>query len=73
MRIMSYYWQPASSQQPTRQDARQYYLYHAALSDHFERQKIIYASNSAAYYRFAELEHFHKSRAYYYKGFFPAI
>lgn len=45
---------------------------HAALSEHYARQKMANAGNSNAYYRFAELEYFHKSRAMRYKSFFMA-
>lgn len=45
---------------------------HAALSEHYARQKIMNASNSQAYYKYAELEYFHKSRALHYKAFFMA-
>ena len=45
---------------------------HAALSEHYARQKMANASNSNLYYRFAELEYFHKSRALHYKSFFMA-
>ncbi|MCX7708804.1 MAG: hypothetical protein N2484_03025 [Clostridia bacterium] len=45
---------------------------HAALSEHYARQKMANAGNSQLYYRFAELEYFHKSRAMHYKGFFHA-
>lgn len=60
-------------QQSTIQSAQQNYLQHAALADHYERQRMINASNSIAYYRYAELQYFHKSRAYFFKGQFSAI
>jgi hypothetical protein len=45
---------------------------HAALSEHYARQKMVNASNSQAYYKYAELEYFHKSRALHYKAYFMA-
>jgi hypothetical protein len=57
-------------------DSQEYYKQkfqeHAALSEHYARQKMANASNAQAYYRYAELEYFHKSRALHYKGFFMA-
>lgn len=49
------------------------FLENAALSEHYARQKIINASNSDLYYRYASLEYYYKSLALYYKGFFSAI
>lgn len=49
------------------------FLKAAALSLHYERQKIINASNSQMYYYYAALEQYYKSLAIYYKGFFSAI
>lgn len=45
---------------------------HAALSEHYARQKMANAGNSQAYYKYAEMEYFHKSRALHYKGYFMA-
>jgi len=52
--------------------ARQHYLQHAALADHYERLKMASADDHAAYYRYAELQYFHKSRAFHFKGYFSA-
>jgi hypothetical protein len=60
-------------QQSMIQSAQQNYLHHAALADHYERQRMINASNSIEYYRYAELQYFHKSRAFFFKGQFSAI
>lgn len=51
---------------------QQKFLEHAAFSEHYTRLKIANATNSQEYYRYAELEYFHKSRALYYKGLFSA-
>jgi hypothetical protein len=51
---------------------KQRFLAHAALSEHYARQKYANASNDRLYYQFAELEYYHKSRALHYKGFFAA-
>ncbi|MDF2943486.1 MAG: hypothetical protein K0S01_2344 [Herbinix sp.] len=51
---------------------QQKFLEHAAFSEHFARQKMANASDDKAYYQYAELEYFHKSRALHYKGLFSA-
>lgn len=51
---------------------QQKFLEHAAFAEHFARLKMANASNSQEYYKYAELEYFHKSRALHYKGFFKA-
>ena len=51
---------------------QQKFLEHAAFSEHFARLKMANAANPQEYYRFAELEYFHKSRALHYKGLFSA-
>jgi len=51
---------------------QQKFLEHAAFSEHYSRLKMANAGNSQEYYRYAELEYFHKSRALHYKGFFHA-
>lgn len=52
--------------------AQQNFLKHAALAEHYERLKIASADDSAAYYRYAELQYYHKSRAIHFKGYFSA-
>lgn len=52
--------------------AQQKYVEHSSLSDHFERLKTVYANNPQWYYKYAELQYFHKSRAFYYRNFFMA-
>ncbi|WP_408008986.1 hypothetical protein ACJROX_01185 [Pseudalkalibacillus sp. A8] len=60
-------------QQPNSvQEAQQSFLRHAALAEHYERHKMAYANNSTMYYKYAELQYFHKSRALYFKSFFSA-
>ncbi len=60
-------------QQPNSvQEAQQNFFQHTALAEHYERQRMAYASNSAMYYKYAELQYFHKSRALYFKSFFSA-
>jgi hypothetical protein len=54
------------------QTAQQQYLIHSALSGHYERLKMANANNPAAYYKYGELQYYHKSRAYYYRQFFMA-
>ncbi|MEW9670542.1 hypothetical protein [Ammoniphilus sp. 3BR4] len=56
----------------TVQVAQQNFLKHAALAEHYERLKIANAGNSTAYYRYAELQYYHKSRAIHFKGYFSA-
>lgn len=51
---------------------QQKFLQHAAFSEHFARLKMANAGNSQEYYKYAELEYFHKSRALHYKGLFTA-
>lgn len=51
---------------------QQKFLEHAAFSEHFARLKMANAGNDQEYYRYAELEYFHKSRALHYKGLFMA-
>ncbi|MDF2589823.1 MAG: hypothetical protein K0S41_3664 [Anaerocolumna sp.] len=51
---------------------KQKFLQHAALSEHYARQKQANAGDSMLYYQFAELEYYHKSRALHYKAFFAA-
>lgn len=59
-------------QQYTIPFAQQSYLQHSALTDHYERLKMSSAGNSTAYYHYAELQYFHKSRAIHFKGYFSA-
>lgn len=49
------------------------FLKSAALSLHYERQKIINANNSQQYYYYAALEQYYKALSIYYKGFFSAL
>lgn len=51
---------------------QQKFLEHAAFSEHYARVKMANASNHDLYYKYAELEYFHKSRALHYKGLFSA-
>jgi hypothetical protein len=51
---------------------QQKFLEHEAFAEHYKRQKMANAGNDTAYYQFAELEYFHKSRALHYKGLFSA-
>ncbi|WP_221569068.1 hypothetical protein [Alkalihalobacillus sp. TS-13] len=69
---MDHYRQMQSQQPKSVQEAQQQFLKHAALAEHYERHKIAYAGNSTAYYKYAELQYFHKSRALYFKSFFSA-
>lgn len=64
--------QPPYDQVYTIQVAQQFFLKHAALAEHYERLKIANANNDSAYYRYAELQYYHKSRAMHFKGFFSA-
>lgn len=50
----------------------QKFLEHAAFSEHYARLKMANANNHHLYYRYAELEYYHKSRALHYKGLFSA-
>ena len=52
--------------------AQHNFLKHAALAEHYKRLKIANAGNSSAYYRYAELQYFHKARALHFKGYFSA-
>lgn len=49
------------------------FLKSAALSLHYERQKIINANNPQQYYYYAALEQYYKALAVYCKGFFSAV
>ena len=51
---------------------QQKFLEHAAYAEHFARLKAANAANSFDYYRYAELEYFHRSRALHFKGLFKA-
>jgi hypothetical protein len=57
----------------TVQVAQQNFLKHAALAEHYERLKMANASNDSAYYRYAELQYYHKSMALHFKAFFSAM
>ncbi|MEX2415803.1 MAG: hypothetical protein WD424_06640 [Paenibacillaceae bacterium] len=69
---MNQYRQMPYDQAYTTQFAQQNFLKYAALAEHYERLKIANASNSVAYYHYAELQYFHKSRAIHFKGYFSA-
>lgn len=51
---------------------QQEFLENAAFSEHYARLKMENAGNHEAYYRYAELEYYHKSRALHFKGLFSA-
>ncbi|HWT77121.1 MAG TPA: hypothetical protein VN258_20665 [Mobilitalea sp.] len=51
---------------------QQLFLQHEAFAEHYARQKMANAANDTAYYQYAELEYYHKSRALHYKGLFSA-
>jgi hypothetical protein len=51
---------------------QQKFLEHASFALHYERQKIISANNAEEYYKYAELENYHKTQAIHYKGLFSA-
>lgn len=51
---------------------QQKFLEHAPFAEHYARMKIVNASNHNLYYRYAELEYFHRSKANHYKGLFSA-
>lgn len=51
---------------------QQMFLEHAAFAAHFERLKTANAANDVDYYMYAELEYYHRSRAFHYKGLFSA-
>lgn len=63
---------PLSQQNQAQIVAQQNFLKHAALDLHYERQKMANANNHELYYRYAELQYYHKSRAFYYKSYFSA-
>ncbi|RKD28859.1 hypothetical protein BET03_07175 [Thermohalobacter berrensis] len=48
------------------------FLQHAAFSEHYARMKMANADKHDLYYKYAELEYYHKSRAIHYKGLFSA-
>lgn len=54
------------------QIAQQQYLAHSSLSEHCERLKMANANNPMLYYKYGELQYYHKSRAFYYRAFFMA-
>jgi hypothetical protein len=66
------YGQMMNTQQMPVQQAQQEFLRHAALAEHYERLKMAHAGNDQAFYKYAELQYFHKSRAHHYKGQFSA-
>lgn len=60
-------------QRLTDKKAKHEFFRHAALAEHYERFKMASANNAHEYYRYAELQHYHISRAYFYKSHFSAI
>ncbi|WP_050182897.1 hypothetical protein [Domibacillus robiginosus] len=52
--------------------AQQNFLKHAALELHYERLKMANAHDHQQYYRYAELQYFHKSKALHFKSQFSA-
>jgi hypothetical protein len=61
-----------SQQQMDVHEAQFQFLRHAAIAEHYERLKMANADNHDAYYKYAELQYYHKSRAIHYKGRFSA-
>ena len=51
---------------------QQKFLEHCSFSEHYKRLKMENASNQTDYYRYAELEYYHRYRAIHYKGLFSA-
>ncbi|RBW68798.1 hypothetical protein [Bacillus taeanensis] len=69
---MNYYRQMAYMSSYTTEQAAQNFLKHAALAEHYKRLKTANANDHSAYYRYAELQYYHKSRAIHFKGYFSA-
>jgi hypothetical protein len=51
---------------------QQKFLEHASFSEHYARLKMANAGNPTEYYRYAELEYYHRYRTIHYKGLFSA-
>jgi len=45
---------------------------HTALAQHYERLRMENANNHHAYYRYAELQHYHLSRSFHFRRMFTA-
>lgn len=71
--MMNMFRQYTSGPQYSAQYAQQQYLQHSALTDHYERLRMASAGNSVEYYRYAELQYYHKSRAFHFKAHFSAV
>ncbi|MEW9502163.1 hypothetical protein [Jeotgalibacillus marinus] len=69
---MKHWRQMPTDQLNTIQSAQQNFLMHSALDMHYERLKMAYANNHSEYYRYAELQYYHKSRAFHFKSYFSA-